>query len=510
MKRRNFIATSGCGVAGLFLNPSFASMIREEENVKNTSALNTRLNVKFVINGGIHEGAWEGSCRHGSPENLSYEAEKTWLDIAFNNFKKDLSSMQFFPEMEILEPVKTFTWIEEGNPDIMYSDNQLEKLAPDDSKTDVYVIMGGGLPQYPGFRIAEQFRKPVILANTAGWGIDMPAGIRNKGLEGYYVQNNEQLKDLLNLMFVRKAVANTKLLTVTNFKNNMPRGVVSTLTDLNILKEKYDLDYQYVNYEEFFKEMDNVEKDSNSLITARKIGEQLLKNARNSNMTLDDIVNSIQFYQTTLRFLERYSCNAFTIECFELCSSLNPWNRRFTPCLCHAMLKDTGYPSACEGDINALLAMMVQMYVSRKAAYMGNPDIDVENNRLTVHHSVASLKMNGFEEPETSYDIVSFTESGFGVTLRHDFNENLNRVMTVGRFSPSGDKMLITKGYVIGGVSGSGCGCEQRVTLQIPDGEEFFDRQQDFGHHLSLVYGDYTRQIKNLGKMMGFEVEAVI
>jgi L-fucose isomerase-like protein len=174
------------------------------------------------------------------------------------------------------------------------------------------------------------------------------------------------------------------------------------------------------------------------------------------------------------------------------------------------MLKDIGYPAACENDVNALLAMMIQMYTSRKAAYMGNPDIDIKNNTLHIKHSVASLKMNGLNQPDTPYDIVSFAKAGFGVTLRHDFKENLNKVMTIARFNPFGNSLLLTRGSIIDGVTGDGCGCDQSVTLQIPDGDSFFDKQQNYGHHLSLVYGDYCEQIKDLGDLMGFEVELVI
>ena len=106
--------------------------------------------------------------------------------------------------------------------------------------------------------------------------------------------------------------------------------------------------------------------------------------------------------------MDKYSCHAFTIDCFELCSSMHPWRRRFTPCLTHALLKDTGYPSACEGDINALLAMMVEMYLSRKAVYMGNPDVDVDKNTLSLHHSVASLKMKGLDKSDSYYEIDGF------------------------------------------------------------------------------------------------------
>jgi len=271
------------------------------------------------------------------------------------------------------------------------------------------------------------------------------------------------------------------------------------------------MDYTYLDYQKFFGKMDKIVEDSTIQNDADSIADLLMNNAISNNMTKEDIKYSVLFYLTANRIMSEYDCNAFTIECFELCVSLNTWNRRFTPCLAHALLKDTGYPSACEGDVNAFLAMIIQMYLSRKAVYMGNPTIDKKNDILNIHHSVASLKMKGVDNNiESPYEIHSFTESGFGATLRHDFNKDIGETVTVGRFDPSGTKILITKGEIIGGGGLEGYACAQNVDIKIPNGYEFWRESQNFGHHLALVYGDYINKIRDLGDIMNFEVVAII
>jgi L-fucose isomerase-like protein len=509
MKRRDFIITTGCGTASMLMEPIFPEIINTEEWLPNLSAMNIRLNVKFVIQSVIHEGAWEGPCRTGSLQNLTYEKEKERLDKRFEDFKKEIGKMQFFRELEILEPVKTNVWIEKGNPELMFPVENIEILAKDDSKTDVYVLYSDAKPGLAAINIATHFRKPVIMASQYGWGVAIPAALRNSGYEGYYVQNDDELRDLLNLLFVRKALSKMKLLIVTNFPGSMDRIGVAKSMDMDFMREKYGIGYQYVGYDEFFKLMKKQESDKNSFEKAHEISKRLLDGASGSNMSLEDIMNSVRFYLAAHFFMEEYSCNAFTVDCPELCSSLIPWDKRFTPCLCHAMFKDMGYPSSCECDIPALVSMAIQMFLSRKAVYMGNAQLNIRDNTLDVHHSVASLKMLGFDQSGTGYKIEAFTKSGFGVTLRHDFKENQNKIITVGRFSPSGKKMLITKGTIIDGNT-LGCGCAQSVKLQITDSKEFLEKQQNFGNHLTLVYGDYTRQTIDLGKIMGFEVESVL
>jgi L-fucose isomerase-like protein len=505
--RREFLGTS-VAVAGT-LHALSSTQAFGAAGTSSASALETRLGVKFVVNALIHEGAWEGSCRVGNLASLTFQAEGDDQTRRFGEFQEELAARKLPANLEILEPVATHLWVEKGNPNIMLKEDQLKQLDPDDSRTDVYVVAGDGLPQYTCLRIAERFKKPVIILNPAGWATDAPAGIRSVGLEGYYAQNWSAVERQLRLLAVRKAVKHTRVLAVTNFPQEVPRGVISSVRNLDAVREKYGADFRNMDYATFFGEMDTIVQQEAIQQQAEHMAGDLVPNAKANNMKREDVAKSVLFYLAAKSVMDKYDCNAFTIECFELCSSLNPWNRRFTPCLTHALLKDRGYPSACEHDINALLAMMVEMYLSRKAIYMGNPDIDLEKNLLSIHHSVASLKMLGIDAPATPYRIQSFTQSGFGATLRHDFNQDREEVVTLGRFDPTGAKMLVTKGKITGGEGLEGIGCAQGVHIQIADGKALMRELGDFGHHLAMVFGDYVDDIRDLSEVMRFEVANV-
>jgi hypothetical protein len=68
---------------------------------------------------------------------------------------------------------------------------------------------------------------------------------------------------------------------------------------------------------------------------------------------------------------------------------------------------------------------------------------------------------------------------------------------------------LVAKGDLITGIGNEGYGCEQSVTLKVPDCYELWRSSQNYGHHFSLVYGDFTREMRDLGDMMDFEVEMI-
>jgi len=172
----------------------------------------------------------------------------------------------------------------------------------------------------------------------------------------------------------------------------------------------------------------------------------------------------------------------------------------------HSLLKNEGFPSACEKDLSALLAMGVLMYVSHKPAYMGNPDFDLQQNVITLHHSDSPTRMAGFDKPADYYEIKSFAEAGFGATLRYDYEAHKGQIVTLARFDPSARKILVIPGEISGGAGMNGFGCSQRVSITVNDVRETIRKMQDFGHHLSLVYGNCVEQIRDLGVIMGFEV----
>jgi len=114
--------------------------------------------------------------------------------------------------------------------------------------------------------------------------------------------------------------------------------------------------------------------------------------------------------------MQKYSCNAFTVECFELCASRLADKYLITPCLLHTLLKDEGIASACEADLNALLAMRLLMSIAKKSSYMGNPR-PLLNDQLVINHSVPGIKMAGYDKPDLPYHLRHFVESGWGQRL---------------------------------------------------------------------------------------------
>ena len=171
---------------------------------------------------------------------------------------------------------------------------------------------------------------------------------------------------------------------------------------------------------------------------ARPIADKILNGSKDTKVNTDWFINDIKYYLAAKKMMDVYQCNAFSTACHELCTSEIPQNRKFTPCVCHSLMKDEGIPSGCEEDLNALMAMLVMQYAANRPAFMGNPSHETDQDPENPSCSSGSMQMNGYGTKPLEYKLWAFTGQGFGGKLQVDFTENNDDYVTLGRFNPAG------------------------------------------------------------------------
>lgn len=459
--------------------------------------IDTKVKVKPVFVQLIHRAAYEGPCRVGEKENLTPEADRRNNQKGFNQSVAEMKKT-LTPDVELLEPT-----ILEWADDFVIPATELEKEEADLRDADVVFFPPGGLHQYPAIALAEKYRKPIVLLGQVGT-VDITAHLRARGLEGYAFLNYEDINHFLALFRVRKALQQTCLLIALK-GNLLTTGVVSSIYDLEGLKQRYGVDHQLITWEELLETMRNLSPEQ--VEEARQLTDRLIANAEECYMSAEDLLPSVKFYLTAKQTLAKYEANAFTLPCFEVCATQVMEQERVVFCLTHTLLKDEGIPSACEGDVNVLMAMTVLMYLSRKSAHMGNTSvIDAKKNLIRVGHDVPGLKMKGLDQPNLPYTINNFTVGGWGGVLRYDISPDVGEPVTIARFNPQGTALMVASGEVTGCQGYGGIGCSLGYEMKVRDARGFFRQMQDFGHHFGLVFGDYVQDLKELGPLAGFEV----
>jgi len=491
------------GISAINTNPEKGARVTGTTIVfadDNQKPIDMKIGVRPVFVGWVHSHAYEGPCRTGYLKDLTPEADRKRAQKRYDKWVKSVKkNLIQGREAVMLKPL----YIEYGMETPEISWEAYKKLEVALSDVDLFLITGCYAPGI------ERYKKPVAMLGHGVVNVDIAADLRHRGLEGYALYDWDELNRLISVLRVRKAVRYTKILSVTNSPSVQSWGVASSC-NLGELKRKYGMDYRYVTYKEFFHEMGRVSKNKSEQRKAEEITDKLFKNAQKVNIRRDYFINSVNFYLVTKNLMKKYGCNAFTVKCRELCVSNEPMKRKFVPCLTHALLKSEGYPASCEGDINVLVGMMLEMYISGKAAYMGNPIFNRENNTVRICHDSATLKLKGISEPDVPYEIGHFSYEGWGAAIRYDFSRDIGKGVTLARINPAATKLVISKGTIVDGYSSiedhKSCTGAENVTIKIPSAIEFFHAQSETGHHLAMVYGDCTEELKELGDLMHFEV----
>jgi hypothetical protein len=512
MHRREFIKTSAVAgvtgsavIGGLYSNTLFNGSAGMPVDIP--SPYLSKLIVKPIITGMYHTDIWEGPCRFNV---ASMEEEKDAALKAFENFRDKIKNEEYNKsDVTFLEPSQIL-FVE----DFKIKESDYKRISDDARIADVLFITPDG-SSIATYDIAKRYNKPVVISSGLNCrSVDISAYCRSNGIECYVPNSLEEINQTFNLLKVRKNFSGTRIL----FPTDWGWPAVASISGINrpeALKEKFGIEVVTISYNDLSKEMERVMNDPSSGHGAEQMARTLYKNADHSFIEEKFVVNSMNFYQTVVNLMKTYNCNAFTIECFEFCTSRLPQNWKITPCLIHTMLKDLGIPSACEGDLGGLLAMNLLMLASNKSPHLGNMFYQINGKGvLTVNHSVPGIKMNGFDKPGLPYQLGHFVESGWGSKAIVDFMNNDTKDVTVARMNPQGTGILVLKGTLVSsqGWGEDVVGCHNIANIvgkESGTAEEFVRKQTDYGNHLPWVFGDYADQLKKSGELIGIDVSVI-
>ncbi len=448
-------------------------------------AMNQKLVVRPIVGCLTHSHFWEGPCRAGYAKDMTPEAEDAAATAAFEAAKAQLA--QATPEIEMLPAVDARYDEKFVVPREVYA--QIEE---DMDRVDFFLCMNWRIPKL------ERYRKTVVIMQNGNEGIDFAAYCRSIGVEAYVCMDLADLNELAHLLWVRKVVAHTRALVLTH--GSMPTfGLQSVIRDPELIRRRYGMEIVKLPFRDIFSYMDRVTDDE-----ARPIAERIWGGALEQKVRKEWFINDIKYYLAAKRMMDDYDCNAFSTACHELCTSEIPQQRKFTPCTCHSLLKDEGYPSGCEEDLNALLAMTIMQAAAMRPAFMGNPNMETDD-LLRIHHAVPALCMNGYGKKPLRYKLWAFTGQGFGGKLQVDFTENEEQYITLGRFNPMADTISVKRGEVLRSEFDE-VYCSPYYYIKMNDARGFMHQLAGFGHHQVLIFGDYTRMLQKIGRVMGFKV----
>ncbi len=473
------------------------------------SIVNQKLVVQPVFISLVHLNAFMGPCRYGIGEELTYDYEMKQAQKTFSVFKDDCDKYLDRNYVKVLEP-KFLEWHE----DFAVSEDVLKEVTKEDYRTDVYLISGTRLLAYVSTVLAKKVRKPLLFvplsnakySRTGGYDASAHLTALHDGFETFNALNYDDLNRFFRILRARKVIANMKIMY--GLRNNvLSFGCVSSFINLQDVTDRFGTEIVNFDAREILSIMDDLTDEE--IKEAQDLADQLVAEANGVHLPAETIVNDTKYWRAVRKVMAMYDCNAFTQPCFEMCATMELNRRHLTFCLTHCLNKDDGIPSACASDINTVICYAIIMSIARKAPYMGNTMVRLEdeNHRsCRILHDMCSKKMKGFDEPDLPIDYVAFAKGNWGTTMRYDFALDCGQDVTLINISTDMRKLLIIKAKITGCDDFLTQECKEALVFEVSDNRDLHNKIVDFGHHCAVVYGDYKEDFSAFAKLMGMEV----
>ena len=191
-------------------------------------------------------------------------------------------------------------------------------------------------------------------------------------------------------------------------------------------------------------------------------------------------------YKALKTIIAKYQLQGFTLRCFDLLTAVKD-----TGCLPLARLNAEGYVAGCEGDIPAMLTMMISRSLLGVSGFQANPSaINPETGEMLFAHCTIPLDMVVRYELDTHY------ESGIGTGVRGYMKEG---PVTV--FKVSGDltRHFIAEGTLLRNEAKPGlCRTQQVILLKDKSLTKSYFLSNPIGNHHIILPGHHQELLENM------------
>ena len=188
---------------------------------------------------------------------------------------------------------------------------------------------------------------------------------------------------------------------------------------------------------------------------------------------LDSVVDG-DIYGALKTLIGCYRLQGFTLRCFDLLTALKD-----TGCMALAKLNAEGYVAGCEGDVPAMLSMMMVRSLLGVSGFQANPArIDPEKGEMLFAHCTIPLDM------VERYELDTHFESGIGTGIRGYMKEG-----PVTIFKVAGDlsRHFIAEGQLVRNESKPDlCRTQQVISLSDKRQADYFLTQPIGNHHIIM------------------------
>ncbi len=258
--------------------------------------------------------------------------------------------------------------------------------------------------------------------------------------------------------------------------------LISSGFDRDVILDKLGISLQYIPMEELLEEYSSLKDEvaeSWNEIVGRGGSEGAL-----STPVKQAIPGAYRLYKALQTLVTDYGLSGLTIRCFDLLTAIHN-----TGCLALARLNSEGYVAGCEGDVPAMLSMIIGRAVSGVSGFQANPSsIDPETGEIVFSHCTVPLDM------VSSFGLDTHFESGIGVGIRGQLPSG---PVTVFKVSGDLSRHFVCEGELLRCEAKPDL-CRTQTVLKLPASAASYFLTEPIGNHHIVLPGHHAAVLEAL------------
>jgi len=197
-----------------------------------------------------------------------------------------------------------------------------------------------------------------------------------------------------------------------------------------------------------------------------------------------------RIYDALKEIVDMYRLSGFTLRCFDLLTAV-----KNTGCLALAKLNSEGYVAGCEGDVPAMLSMMIVRSLLGISGFQANPsNINPETGEMLFAHCTIPFDMVERYEYDTHF------ESGIGVGVRGYMKEG---PVTIFKLAGDLSRYFVAEGTLVRNQAKPDL-CRTQQVIQLSDKcQTAYFMTNPIGNHHIIMPGHQRDLIEGLLNSLG-------
>ena len=255
--------------------------------------------------------------------------------------------------------------------------------------------------------------------------------------------------------------------------------LVASHADYLLTSRRWGVTYVDIPVEEIYKHY--------YAITDEEVGVEASLLATNAqacqDVTPEELLCEMRLYYATRKVCEEYHLDAVTLSRFSMLQDL-----KITGCVAVSLLNDNGIPAGSEGDLQAIMTLLMVKVLTGQQGFIANPSlVDTEKNTVLLAHDTIGTQM------VEQYILRSHFDTPKGIAIQGIMHEGNVTVFKCG--GECLDEYYVASGYLTENTNFVSI-CRTQLLIKLNGKPADYFLKNPLGNHHILIKGDYCDMIQ--------------